>query len=61
MRPNGLEHIAEASFRSVLDHMRPEIFMPRKERINDLLDLLGVLSMPMAKAVKGAELASFGG
>src|SRR5579862_9592124 len=41
--------------------MRPEVFVPREKSIHDLLDLLGVLGMPMAEAVKGAELASFGG
>jgi hypothetical protein len=41
--------------------MRPEVFVPREKRIHDLLDLLRVVGMPMAEAVQGAELASFGG
>jgi len=35
--------------------------VPREKRIYDLLDLFGVVGMPMAEAVKGAELASLGG
>jgi hypothetical protein len=35
--------------------------VPREKRIYDLLDLFRVLGMPMAEAVKSAELASFGG
>ena len=41
--------------------MRPEIFVPRDKRINNLFDPLRVVGMPMAEAVKGAELAKFGG
>jgi hypothetical protein len=41
--------------------MRPEVFVPREKRIHDLFDLLWVVCMPMAEAVQGAELASFGG
>jgi hypothetical protein len=41
--------------------MRPEVFVSRDKRIHDLVYLLRVVGMPMAKAVKGAELAKFGG
>ena len=41
--------------------MRPEVFVPREKRIHDLFDPLRVVGMPMAEAVKGAKLASFGG
>ena len=39
--------------------MRSESFVPREKRIHDLLHLLRVVGM--AEAVKGAELAKFGG
>jgi hypothetical protein len=41
--------------------MRPQVFMPHEKCIHDLLDLLRVVGMPMAEAMQGAELASFGG
>ena len=36
--------------------MGPKVIVPYKKRIHDLLDLFWVLGMPMAEAVKGAEL-----
>ena len=41
--------------------MRSQVFAPSDKRIHDLLYLLRVVSMPMAEAVKGADLAKFGG
>jgi len=40
--------------------MRPEVFVAREKRIHNLFDLFRVVGVPMAKAVKGAELANFG-
>jgi hypothetical protein len=39
--------------------MGAEVFVAREKRIYDPSDLLRVLAVPMAEAVKGTELARF--
>ena len=48
---------AQASLRSVIKNAWRETDRFAEKRVHYLLDLVGILKVPMIKAMKGAELA----